>query len=79
MAFYAGSAVLSPMIIITKGFPGNIDASIITVCISTIVFALFVAWTSNSTHQELMGVVATYAAVLVVFVGVSNPTITSTQ
>lgn len=74
MAFCAGSAVLVPMIVITKGFPQNINASIITVCISTLVFALFVAYTSSSTHQDLMGVVATYAAVLVVFVGVSTPT-----
>jgi hypothetical protein len=74
MAFCAGSAVLAPMIVITKGYPRDINASIITVCISTIVFAIFVAYTSSSTHQELMGVVATYAAVLVVFVGVSTPT-----
>lgn len=72
MALIAGLAVLVPMIIMTKGFPGNINASIITVCISTVFFSLFVGWTSNSSHQELLGVVATYAAVLVVFIGVST-------
>lgn len=74
MAFCAGAAVLVPMIIITQAqYLGNVNASVITVCISTLVFAFFVAYTSSSTHQELMGVVATYAAVLVVFVGVTTP------
>lgn len=73
MALVAGLAVVVPMLVMTKAFPGNINASIVTVCISTVFFAFFVGWTSNSTHQELLGVVATYAAVLVVFIGVSNP------
>ncbi|KAK5659913.1 hypothetical protein OQA88_13377 [Cercophora sp. LCS_1] len=74
MAVVAGISVLLPMIIMLLAFPRRTIAGIVTVCISTMLFAVFVAWTSNSTHQDLMGVVATYAAVLVVFVGVStNP------
>jgi hypothetical protein len=74
MAITAGTAVVIPMIITTKAFPGKValvlNASINTVCISVVLFASFIAWTSNSTHQEVATAVATYAAVLVVFVGV---------
>lgn len=74
MAIVAGIAVVVPMIIMTKAFPNKVasvlNASIITVCISVVLFASFIAWTSNSTHQEVITAVATYAAVLVVFVGV---------
>ncbi|KAH6684019.1 hypothetical protein B0J14DRAFT_2708 [Halenospora varia] len=74
MANVAGTAVVIPMIIMTKAFPNKVasvlNASIVTVCISVVLFASFIAWTSNSTHQEVATAVATYAAVLVVFVGV---------
>lgn len=36
MAFVGGAAVLVPMIIITQKFLGNVNASVITVCISTV-------------------------------------------
>jgi len=74
VALLSGIAALVPMIIITKAFPNRVDsilnASIITVCVSVLVFGTFITWASSSTHQELATTVSTYAAVLVVFVGV---------
>lgn len=46
MSLVAGLAVLVPMIVMTKGFHRSENAAIITVVISTVGFALFVAFTS---------------------------------
>ncbi|KAK5696262.1 hypothetical protein LTR17_024367 [Elasticomyces elasticus] len=73
IANLAGGAVVVPMIIMVLGIPQqrNLNAwpSVVTVVVATSGFATIVAWASSSSHQDLMVAVATYAAVLVVFVG----------
>ncbi|KAK5674214.1 hypothetical protein LTS10_013051 [Elasticomyces elasticus] len=73
IAIFTGAAVLVPMIIMVLGIPHQKDSKawprVGTVVVATVLFATFVAWASTSSHQDLMVAVATYAAVLVVFVG----------
>ncbi|KAK5206769.1 hypothetical protein LTR41_007762 [Exophiala xenobiotica] len=74
----AGAAVVVPMIIMVLALPQqrNLDAwpSVVTVVVATSGFATLIAWASSSSHQDLMVAVATYAAVLVVFVGTQTST-----
>ncbi|KAK5444260.1 hypothetical protein LTS15_010375 [Exophiala xenobiotica] len=78
IANLAGAAVVAPMIIMVLAIPEqrNLDAwpSVVTVVVATSGFATLIAWASSSSHQDLMVAVATYAAVLVVFVGTQTST-----
>jgi Na+/melibiose symporter-like transporter len=78
IANLAGGAVVVPMIIMVLAIPNqrNLDAwpSVVTVVVATSGFATLIAWASSSSHQDLMVAVATYAAVLVVFVGTQTST-----
>jgi VIT1/CCC1 family predicted Fe2+/Mn2+ transporter len=71
MAMLGGVALIVPMLIMTLHKSRN--TCIITVSVATFVFAAFVAVFSRAQEQEVLGVVAAYAAVLVVFVGTSGP------
>jgi hypothetical protein len=77
IALLAGVTTLLPMIIIVLAIPDQRDLSqwrnVVVVCAAVFFFAGIVAWVSTvSTHQELMVAVASYAAVLVVFIGTQN-------
>jgi hypothetical protein len=73
IALTAGVAVLAPMMIMVLAIPSqrNLEQwrNIVVVSVSVLFLATFISWTSNSTHQELMVAVASYAAVLLIFVG----------
>lgn len=60
----AGLAVIVPILIMTTH--EGLVVSLVTICISTVLFAAFVVGTTESSKQELFGAVAAYAAVLVV-------------
>jgi len=64
LAVLAGLAVIVPILIMTTH--EGVLVSLVTICISTVLFAGFVVGTTESTKQEVFGAVAAYAAVLVV-------------
>ena len=49
------------------------EKTLVTASIAVFLFALAVAWKSSAKQQEVLGVTAAYAAVTVVFVGISGP------
>jgi hypothetical protein len=77
-AFFGGYALLVPMLIMT------LSPTLITALVTTIVCVLWVATFiaiqfSTAGPTDLLGIIAAYAAVLVVFVGTSKPTETLTK
>lgn len=71
MAVFGGAALLGPMLImiLKEGKTTNL----VTTCVSVFIFALAIAlWWDDAKPNDIMGAVAAYAAVLVVFVGVSS-------
>ena len=69
MAATGGSFLIVPMIIMAT-VPG-LTSSLVTTCVSVLVFACLVAWRSDLSPNEVLGTTAAYTAVLVVFVGTS--------
>lgn len=72
VACTGGAAVLWPMIVMVLGLPPRDQHAwpkVVIVTAATLGFATFIALASNSSHQDVMVAVATYTAVLVVFVG----------
>jgi VIT1/CCC1 family predicted Fe2+/Mn2+ transporter len=65
-----GLFLVVPMLIMTLHQSRN--TSLITVCISTLIFTIVVSVFSKAKEHEVIGIVAAYAAVLVVFVGTST-------
>jgi VIT1/CCC1 family predicted Fe2+/Mn2+ transporter len=70
MAAFGGLLLLVPTIIMAS-VPGLVS-SLVTTCISMLVFATLVAWRTELGPNEVLGTTAAYAAVLVVFVGTSQ-------
>jgi VIT1/CCC1 family predicted Fe2+/Mn2+ transporter len=71
MAFVGGAALLIPMAIMV--FNSSLNKSLITTCVAVILFAGFLAFGISASNQDTLAATATYAAVLVVFVGTSLP------
>ncbi|KAH8891658.1 hypothetical protein GQ53DRAFT_720301 [Thozetella sp. PMI_491] len=72
MAVACGAALIVPMVVMT--FDPSRNKSLITVSISVLLFAIFLASGIGATNTEVLAATATYAAVLVVFVGTSGTT-----
>jgi hypothetical protein len=72
MAFSGGAALVVPMLVMM--FHQSKTKSLITTSVSVLLFATFLAFGLNSSNQDTLAATATYAAVLVVFVGTSNTT-----
>jgi hypothetical protein len=70
IAFIGGAALLVPMIIMI--FDPSRTKSVITTSVSVLLFAAFLALGINASNQDTLAATATYAAVLVVFVGTST-------
>ena len=54
-------------------FLTSVAARLSTVCCCVIVFSFLIGLTTKASNQEVLGATAAYTAVLVVFVGTSNP------
>ncbi|KAH7333191.1 hypothetical protein BKA65DRAFT_553539 [Rhexocercosporidium sp. MPI-PUGE-AT-0058] len=70
MAFVGGAALVVPMVVMV--FHPSRNKSLITTSVSVLLFAAFLALGINSSNQDTLAATATYAAVLVVFVGTSG-------
>ena len=70
-AMLGGLALVAPMLIMAI-HPNRLK-TLITASVAVFLFALGVAWKSSAQRQEVLAVTAAFAAVMVVFVGVSGP------
>jgi uncharacterized membrane protein YfcA len=70
MAFTGGASLIIPMLIMS--FDPSRNKSLITVSVSVLLFAVFLSSGIHASNQETLVATATYAAVLVVFVGTSG-------
>ena len=70
MAFFGGLSLVGPMLIMVL-YKRQYTA-LITVCISVFLFAVAMAAFSTEKPTTVLGAVAAYAAVLVVFLGTSS-------
>lgn len=70
MALLGGSALLAPMVFMI--YKKSLNLTVITVCVSVVLVSAVLAIFSHKSSFEILGLTATYAAVLVVFVGASS-------
>jgi len=70
-AIMGGLALVVPMLIMAI-HPLR-EKTLITASLAVFLFALGLAWKSSAQRQETLAVTAAYAAVMVVFVGISGP------
>ena len=70
MAISGGVALLVPMIVMVLNPSQN--KSLITTCVAVSVFAIIIALISKASPENVLGITAAYAAVLVVFVGTGS-------
>lgn len=70
VAVAGGAFLIVTMLIMTLGGP-SLNTSLVTVSVAVLVFALVLAFAVRGSNAETMVATATYAAVLVVFVGIS--------
>ena len=70
-AILGGLALIVPMLIMAI-HPIK-KKTLITASVAVFLFAVGVAWKSSAKEQEVLAVTAAYAAVMVVFVGISGP------
>jgi hypothetical protein len=70
LALVSGATVIVPMIIIV--YDSSKLKSVITTSVAVLLFALFISLSTRSSDQETLAATATYAAVLIVFVGTSG-------
>jgi hypothetical protein len=70
MAFTGGASLIVPMLIMS--FDPSRNKSLIVVSVSVLIFAVFLSSGIHASNQETLAATATYAAVLVVFVGTSG-------
>lgn len=70
MALLGVSALLAPMVLMI--FKKSLHLTVITVCVSVVIVSGALAIFSRKSAFEILGLTAAYAAVLVVFVGVSS-------
>ena len=73
VAFTGGAFLVVPMLIMVLNQSRN--KSVITVTVAVLIFAVVLAFGLNATNVETMVSTATYAAVLIVFVGTSHATV----
>jgi hypothetical protein len=69
VAFVGGAALVVPMIIMV--FNSSVNKSLVVTSVAVVLFAAFLAVELRSSNTETLTATATYAAVLVVFVGTS--------
>jgi hypothetical protein len=70
MGGFGGIALIGPMLLMV--LHRDLNTSIITASVATVLFAIFLAVTARSlAGKDVLAAVAAYAAVLVVFVGTS--------
>jgi hypothetical protein len=83
VALFAGFGVVLPMIIMVLVVPekdqvaSTAKGNITTVSLAVFIYCTILAWLFQSTHQEMVMAVASYAAVLVVFVGTQTSNIST--
>ena len=70
-AILGGLSLIAPMLIMA--IHPSLGKTLITSSVATLIFALGLAWKSTAAVETLLGTTAAYAAVMVVFVGVSIP------
>jgi len=71
MGAFGGIALLGPMLLMV--LKPSLTTSLSTVCVATTIFTLILAVMAKDLKgQEVLAATATYAAVLVVFVGTST-------
>jgi hypothetical protein len=70
MAAFGGIALVGPMLIMV--LHRGKATSLVTVSVSVLLFAIIISKYSTGTPEAVLGIVAAYAAVLVVFVGTSS-------
>jgi len=70
LAFFAGLAVIGPMVLMT--LVPTLRCSLTTTSVATLLFALIVTYFTSITERDIVVVTAGYAAVLVVFVGTQS-------
>ncbi|GAB1319912.1 hypothetical protein MFIFM68171_10122 [Madurella fahalii] len=66
----AGASLVVPMVIMV--FQPSVNKSLITVSVAVLLFAFALGFVFNATNEIIVTATATYAAVLVVFVGTSS-------
>jgi hypothetical protein len=71
----AGSSLIVPMVIMV--FHASLNKSLITVSVATVLFSLALGFIFEASNELIVTATATYAAVLVVFVGTSSSASTS--
>ncbi|OCK77020.1 hypothetical protein K432DRAFT_428319 [Lepidopterella palustris CBS 459.81] len=71
MALLAGAALLGPMMLMT--FKPSRTARLITVSVAVVIFGLTISIATKATNQEILAAAASYAAVLVVYIGSAGP------
>jgi hypothetical protein len=72
-----GAFLIAPMVVMTLG-QGEVH-NLVTASMAVVAFALVVAFAIRASNAETLIAKATYAAVLVVFVGTSSPTVSPTS
>lgn len=70
LAAAGGLSLIGPMLIMANVL-GKV-ASLVTTCVSMLIFVIFIAFFTELGPNEVLGTTAAYAAVLVVFVGTSG-------
>jgi len=68
----AGAALVIPVVIMEVG-TRSVTKSLITMSVAIVLFAIALAFGVRASNPETLVSTATYAAVLVVFVGTSGP------
>lgn len=68
----AGTALIAPVVIMELGTK-TVNKSLITTSVAVVVFAIALAFGVKASNTETLVSTATYAAVLVVFIGTSGP------
>lgn len=70
LAFGAGASLIVPVVIMRLNT--NVTKSLITTSVAVVLFAVFLAFAVRASNTDTLAATATYAAVLVVFVGTSG-------
>jgi hypothetical protein len=71
IALFSGACIIAPMVFMS--IRPDHSKNLITVSVSVVVFGFFLAAVVQMRSKEIFVATATYAAVLVVFVGASGP------
>ena len=71
IAFISGASLIVPMVIMS--LDKFLRKSLITTSVAVLLFAAFISFVMKVKNSDIITATAAYAAVLVVFVAVSNP------